>query len=137
MEKKFARLTFQVKNPSWRDPKEGYELRKVYKEFDENDDNCLTSLYSTACDLGADPNKNIRWKVMSELECVMEIFGDIKKDILSLCRNWGKDKSGQYLYGDVLGWIKDNYMEIYTSPSTCEVLVRMIIGECVIKQKLL
>lgn len=137
MGKKFARLTFQVKSPSWRDPKEGYELRKVYKEFDENDDNCLTSLYSTACDLGADPNKDIRWKVMSELECVMEIFGDIKKDIPNLCRKWGKFKSGQHLFGDVLDWIRDNYVDIYVSPPTREVLARMIIGESVIQQKLL
>ena len=70
------------------------------------------------------------------LQKVYDTFQEIKKDIPILCCKWGKSNGSQFLYGDVLDWIRDMHNDIYHSPY-CETFARLIIGEYVISKKLL
>ena len=58
---------------------------------------------------------------------VLTIFEEIKKDIPSMCERWGKNgRNGQFLYGDVLDYIRDNHSEIWTNAKDCELLARYL-----------
>lgn len=54
------KLQYQYKNI----PKQKYEVRELIHVCDPNksDRENLNDAFDKACDLGADPNKNVRWK---------------------------------------------------------------------------
>lgn len=136
--KKFIKLLYQVPRTDFflgNTSRTIYEIKTCYQEVNESisDRENIDNAFSKACELGADPNKNIKWSTITETEYVKEIFEIIKNDIPILCKKWGKKQpNGQYLYGDVLDYIRDNFNEIYRSKS-CDILARLIIGEFVIK----
>jgi hypothetical protein len=53
-----------------------------------------------------------------------------------MCRKWQMKKGHQSLYGDVLDWLRDEHNDIYHLKSS-ELLARLIIGEYVVKNRLL
>ena len=139
--KKFIRLSYQVPHTEYHlgnHCKVTYEAKTCYVEVNESlsySEN-LDKAFEKAYDLGADPNKLCRWATISEAEYVKEILERKQKDIPSLCKNWGKrNGSFQYLYGDVLDWIRDKHNDIYSS-SSCDMFARLIIGQYVITNRL-
>ena len=140
--KKFIKLYYQVPNKKHKfgnTCNTTYEVKTCYTEVNESlsDKENLDKAFEMAFDLGADPNKLCKWTVISETEYIKEVFDSIRKDIPTLCRNWGKKNgSCQFLYGDVLDWIRDMHNEIYRS-SSCTMFARMIIGEYVITETIL
>ena len=50
------------------DNRERYEVKELIHECDTNksDKENLDDTFCKACELGADPNKNVRWKFMEE-----------------------------------------------------------------------
>ena len=60
------RFQYQVKKPihMFDDNKKRYEVKELIHVCDPNksDKENLDDAFSKACELGADPNKNVRWK---------------------------------------------------------------------------
>ena len=135
--KKYIKLFYQVPHTQYflgNTSKTTYEVRTCYQKVNEylSDNDNLDKAFELACDLGCDPNKKIKWTVVTEKEYMEETFEAVKKEIPTLCRRWGKKNGSQFLYGDVLDWIRDQYLDIYHSPF-CDTFARLIIGEFVIK----
>ena len=135
--KKFIKLSFQVPHTKYgiyNSSETTYDVKTCYQVIDANDANgeSLDKAFKLAASLGADLNKNVKWTIITEEQYIQEVFESIKKDIPTLCRKWGKKNGSQFLYGDVLDWIRDQYNEIYRS-SSCDNFARLIIGEFVIK----
>lgn len=64
------RFQYQVKKPIHlfdRDTRERYEVRELTYECDPNksDRENLDDAFIKACELGADPNKNVRWRFIN------------------------------------------------------------------------
>jgi hypothetical protein len=61
---------YQVKSPRsmFSNDRERYEVRELTHECDPNksDRENLDEAFIKACELGADPNKNVRWKFIEE-----------------------------------------------------------------------
>ena len=59
------KLEYQVKSPThlFSHGREYYEVRELIHECDpsKNERENLDDAFSSACELGAEPNKNIRW----------------------------------------------------------------------------
>ena len=135
--KKFIKLLYQVPHTEYgiyNSSKTTYEVKTCYQVVNANDANgeSLDKAFELAASLGADPNKKVKWTIITEEQYVQEVFDSIKGDIPTLCRKWGKKNGSQFLYGDVLDWIRDEYNEIYRS-SSCDNFARLIIGEYVIE----
>ena len=139
--KKFIKLSFKVphtKHGICNSSEATYDVKACYQVLDANDTNgeSFDKAIKLAESLGAAPNlterrnRYVGWDIITEEQYILEVFDSIKKDIPKLCRNWGN--GSQYLYGDVLDWIRDAYNEIYRS-SSCDNFARLIIGEFVIK----
>ena len=133
--KKFIKLSFKVphtKHGICNSSETTYDVKTCYQVIDANDANgeSLSKAIKLSESLGAEPNRCVKWTIITEEQYILEVFDSIKKDIPKLCRNWGN--GSQYLYGDVLDWIRDAYNEIYRS-SSCDNFARLIIGEFVIK----
>ena len=67
---KQIRFQYQVRSPRsmFSNDRERYEVKELIHECDPNksDRENLDDAFSKACDLGADPNKNVRWKFIEE-----------------------------------------------------------------------
>lgn len=67
---KKIKFQYQAKKPihMFGDNSERYEVKELIHECDPNksDRENLDDAFSKACDLGADPNKNVRWKFIEE-----------------------------------------------------------------------
>lgn len=61
---------YQVKSPRsmFSNDRERYEVRELTHECDPNksDRENLDDAFIKACELGADPNKNVRWRFVDE-----------------------------------------------------------------------
>ena len=130
--KRFIRIDFQVKMPL----EDRYVILSQYRCIDETKswlDN-LNDAFGDACEHGADPNKRVQWEEVSEIDYMLEMFESIKGDIPNMfkCRA----KYGQFLYGDVLDYMRDNFNDLYRS-SSCDLFANLIIGEYVKKNRLL
>lgn len=136
--KKYIKLTFQKPNHEF-GSKTTYELEACYLEVDESVsyNEQYSKLYEMAYRDGADPRKLSKVSIISEQEYVVDVFESIKDDVTDMCSRWGKKgRNGQTLYGDVMDWMRDMYDSIYRS-SYCDMFARLIIGEYVIKNRLL
>lgn len=69
---KTIRLEYQVKLPLV----DKYEVRELYHECDPNksDKENLDDAFSKACELGGEPNKNIRWKFLPNIQGLADKF---------------------------------------------------------------
>lgn len=72
------------------------------------------------------------------IDKVFKAFEEIKSQIPLMCSRWGKKgRYGQFLYGDVVDWIRDVHLDIYQNKEACNLFARLIIGEYVITSTIL
>ena len=68
--KRIIRFQYQIKRPIhlFSNDRERYEVRELVHVCDPNksDRDNLDDAFVKACELGADPNKNVRWKIIEE-----------------------------------------------------------------------
>ena len=138
-DKRFIKLQCQFKKP-WREEKanDAYEVKPFYMMVDETKTNRenLDIAFEKVQELGADINKTATWCILTEQEYAIELFNSMKENIPLICRKWQMKKGHQSLYGDVLDWLRDEHNDIYHLKSS-ELLARLIIGEYVVKNRLL
>ena len=72
------------------------------------------------------------------MEKAWELFKTITAKYPNLGKDWGKNgKCGQYLYGDIFNWLKDEYGYEKLSLKDMHILNLMLIGNYVVKNRLL
>jgi len=140
MAKIFLKLVFQVPHEEWQlgnTCKTTYELKTIYRPLTSNVEEhafVLDKAIETAVSNGADINKRMRWTTVTELEMVLETFKEFEKEIPSM--NWGKNnnpRDGQYVYGDVVDYVKDHFPLVRDSEYE-EMFLTMAVGKYAISK---
>ena len=141
MAKIFLKLVFQVPHKEWQlgnTCKTTYELKTIYRPLTSNVEEhaeALDKAIETAVSFGADINKKMRWTTVTELEMVLEIFKECEKEIPSM--KWGKNnnpRDGQYVYGDVVDYVKDHFPLVRDSEYE-EMFLTMVVGKYAISKR--
>ena len=141
MAKIFLKLVFQVPHKEWQlgnTCKTTYELKTIYRPLTSNVEEhaeALDKAIEAAVSMGADINKTMRWTTVTELEMVLETFKEFENQIPSM--KWGKNnnpRDGQYVYGDVVDYVKDHFPLVRDSEYV-EMFLTMAVGKYAISKK--
>lgn len=72
------------------------------------------------------------------MEKVEKLYKEITESNPNLCKNWGlKSHTGQYLYGDVMNYLKDMYGYDKLTLYEMDILAFLLIGNYVVRNRLL